>query len=100
MPLLDMGLYPRRSNLFFGGARRLLRTRPRAAVGLEWFLNGYDPWQTRFQLVVPLTGGLAEARVLFFQNAAVHHDENTRFACLLRRFLMNDFLLHPDSWNS
>src|ERR1700688_4979201 len=40
-----------------------------------------------------------EARPMLLQNAAVHHDEDSRLARLLRGLLMNHILLQPDRRN-
>ena len=39
---------------------------------------------------------LPKSGAVFFQNAAIHHNEDSGLAGFLRRFLVNDSLLHPD----
>ena len=42
----------------------------------------------------------AESLSVFFEDAAVHHYENSRLAGFLRRLLMNHVLLHPNGGNA
>src|SRR4029077_14386309 len=39
---------------------------------------------------------LPKSGAVFFQNAAIHHNEDSGLAGFLRRFLVDDSLLHPD----